>query len=74
MKDEIIKELNLIRPALQAHNGDVEFIDFNKKNGVLKVKLTGACNGCPMAIVTLKQGIETHLKNKFKEIKKIESI
>lgn len=74
MKDEIIKELNLIRPSLQAHNGDVEFIDFDKKTGTLKVKLTGACNGCPMAALTLKQGIEEHLKNKLKEIKKIESV
>ena len=74
MKEKIIKELNLIRPALQAHGGDVEFVDFDKKNGVLKVRLSGACQGCPMANLTLQEGITTHLKNKFSHIKRIEAV
>lgn len=74
MKEKIIKELDLIRANLQAHGGDVEFVDFNETLGKLKVRLTGTCQGCPMAALTLKQGIEKHLKNKFKKIKEVEAV
>ncbi|MFH0819766.1 MAG: NifU family protein [bacterium] len=74
MKEKIIKELDLVRINLQAHGGDVEFVDFDETQGKLQVRLIGACQGCPMATLTLKQGIEKHFKNKFKKIKEVEAV
>jgi Fe-S cluster biogenesis protein NfuA len=60
MKDKILEALNKIRPGLQADGGDVEFVAV--EGGVVKVRLTGACGGCPMSQLTLKMGIERQLK------------
>lgn len=60
MKEQILASLNKIRPGLQADGGDVEFVAV--EGGVVKVKLTGACGGCPMSQLTLKMGIERQLK------------
>ncbi len=65
--------LNRIRPSLQADGGDVELIDVDE-NGIVKVKLTGACSGCPMSAMTLKMGIEKIIKQNIPEIQKVESI
>jgi Fe-S cluster biogenesis protein NfuA len=64
--------LNEIRPQLQADGGDVEFVAFDK--GVVKVKLQGHCAGCPMSMMTLKQGIEAFLKKEVPEVLKVEAI
>jgi len=72
MKEAIQKELDAVRPALQADGGDVEFVDY--ADGVVKVKLTGACSGCPMATLTLKNHIERLIKSKIPEVKAVESI
>jgi Fe-S cluster biogenesis protein NfuA len=72
MKDKVEKSLNKIRPALQADGGDVELV--NVVDGVVKVRLTGACGGCPMSQMTLKMGIERHLRKEIPEIKSVESI
>ncbi len=71
MKDEIQKALNEIRPMLQQDGGDVELVDV--EDGVVKVRLQGACAGCPMSQMTLKSGIERALKAKFPDIKAVES-
>ncbi|OGD25233.1 MAG: hypothetical protein A2Y56_02640 [Candidatus Aminicenantes bacterium RBG_13_63_10] len=60
MKESILNSLNKIRPGLQADGGDVELVAV--EGGVVKVKLTGACGGCPMSQMTLKMGIERQLK------------
>jgi Fe-S cluster biogenesis protein NfuA len=65
--------LNRIRPSLQADGGDVELIAVDEI-GIVKVKLTGACSGCPMSAMTLKMGIEKILKQNIPEIQKVESI
>ncbi|MBN1907996.1 MAG: NifU family protein [Deltaproteobacteria bacterium] len=65
--------LNRIRPSLQADGGDVDLIAVDE-DGVVKVKLTGACSGCPMSTMTLKMGIEKILKQNIPEILKVESI
>lgn len=65
--------LNKIRPSLQADGGDVELIAVDE-DGVVKVKLTGACAECPMSTMTLKMGIEKILKQNIPEILKVESI
>ena len=73
MKEEILKALEAIRPFLQADNGDVELVDISE-DGIVKVRLTGECEKCPMSILTLRAGIERSLMNSVKGIKRIESI
>jgi Fe-S cluster biogenesis protein NfuA len=69
MKDKVEEALNKVRPALQADGGDVELVEV--KGDVVKVRLTGACGGCPMSQMTLKMGIERHLKKEVPEIKEV---
>jgi len=71
MKDKIEVALNKVRPQLQMDGGDVELIDV--VDGVVKVKLTGACGGCPMASMTLKNGIERIIKEEVPEVKSVEA-
>lgn len=71
MRTKILEAINVVRPSLQADGGDIEMVDFNEQSGVLKVKLVGACSGCPMAAVTLKEGVERYLKSEIKEIKEV---
>jgi len=72
MNEEIKKALDEIRPNLQADGGDVELVEI--KDGVVKVRLKGACGGCPMAQMTLKNGIEKYLKKKVPAVKSVESV
>ena len=72
MKDQIEVALKKIRPALQADGGDVELIDVNE--GVVKVKLVGACGGCPMATLTMKNGVERILKEQVPGIKEVVAV
>jgi len=69
MRERVEEALAKIRPALQADGGDVELVDVN--DGVVKVRLKGACGGCPMAAMTLQQGIERTLKKEIPEIKEV---
>jgi Fe-S cluster biogenesis protein NfuA len=70
MKEKVQKAIELIRPNLQADGGDVELIDVSS-DGIVKVKLTGACHGCPMSQMTLKAGIEKVIKTHVPEIKEV---
>jgi Fe-S cluster biogenesis protein NfuA len=72
MKEKVEKSLDKIRPALQADGGDVELVEVEE--GVVKVKLTGACGGCPMSQMTLKLGIERHLKKEIPEIQEVVAV
>ena len=69
MREKIEAALDKIRPLLQADGGDVELVDVN--DGVVKVKLTGACMGCPMSTITLQQGIARILKEQIPEGKEV---
>lgn len=69
MRDKVEAVLGKIRPSLVADGGNVELIDVN--DGVVKIKLTGACAGCPMATMTLKSGIERILKQEIPEVKEV---
>lgn len=71
MKEKVQKALDKIRPMLQADGGDVELVDI--EDGVVKVRLQGACAGCPMSQMTLKNGIEKILKKEIPEVKSVES-
>ena len=73
MKEEVQKALEKVRPGLQADGGDVELIDVSPE-GVVKVKLTGACHGCPMSQMTLKMGIEKILKQQVPAVKEVVSV
>ncbi len=72
MKEQIEAALEKIRPALQADGGDVELVAV--EDGVVSVKLTGACDGCPMATMTLKTGIERILKVQVPEVKEVVAV
>jgi len=73
MKERVEKALDKIRPALQRDGGDVELVEVGD-DGIVKVKLTGACGGCPMSQITLKQGIERVLKQEVAEVKEVVSV
>jgi Fe-S cluster biogenesis protein NfuA len=72
MEEKIKQILESIRPALQADGGDVEFIDYN--DGIVTVRLKGACGTCPMSIMTLKQGIEARIRSQIPEVNAVESL
>lgn len=69
MKEKVEAALDKVRPALQADGGDVELVDVN--DGVVSVRLTGACGGCPMSTMTLKMGIERALKEQIPEVTEV---
>ncbi len=70
MLEEVKKVLDVIRPALQADGGDVELVEVTD-DGIVKVKLVGACGHCPMSTMTLKNGIEKTLKQKVPGVKEV---
>ncbi|MBM3154393.1 MAG: NifU family protein [Chloroflexi bacterium] len=72
MKEKVEEILNLIRPNLVADGGNVELVEV--KDGVVSLKLTGACAGCPMSTMTLKNGIERALKERVPGIKEVVSV
>jgi Fe-S cluster biogenesis protein NfuA len=73
IKEQVQKAIDTIRPSLQADGGDVELVDVSA-DGVVKVKLTGACHGCPMSQMTLKMSIEKIIKQQVPEIKEVVSV
>ncbi|NMA26089.1 MAG: NifU family protein [Clostridiales bacterium] len=73
MKEQVQTALEKIRPSLQADGGDVVLVAVDE-DGTVKVKLTGACGGCPMASMTLKQGIERLLKQEVPGVKEVLSV
>lgn len=73
MREKVEAVLAKIRPMLAADGGDVELVDVTKE-GVVKVKLTGACGCCPMSQMTLKMGIEQVLKKEVPEVKSVEAV
>ncbi|MCK5212260.1 NifU family protein [Candidatus Parcubacteria bacterium] len=74
MEEKIKKALEKVRPMLQADGGDVKFIEWDDKTGTVKVRLAGMCVGCPMAGITLKQGIEEDIKKAVPEVKEVVSV
>ena len=73
LKEKVEAALNKVRPSLQADGGDVQLIEVGE-DGVVKVKLQGACAGCPMSQMTLKMGIEKILKQNIPEVSRVESV
>lgn len=73
MKEKVEAILNKIRPSLQADGGDVELVEVTP-DGVVKVRLVGACRGCPMSQMTLKMGIERKIKQVVSEVKGVVAV
>ncbi len=73
LREKVVAALEKIRPWLKADGGDVELISI-EKDGIVKVKLTGACGSCPMSQMTLKMGVGRMLKKEVPEIKDIEAV
>lgn len=73
MREEVQAALDSIRPSLQADGGDVELVDVTE-DGIVRVRLQGACQGCPMAQMTLKNGIEQVVKEKVPAVKGVEAV
>lgn len=73
MREKVESVLDKLRPALQADGGDVKLVDVSDE-GIVKVKLQGACAGCPMSQMTLKMGIEAAIKEQIPEIKEVISV
>jgi len=72
MREKVEEVLGKIRPSLQADGGDVELVDV--QDGVVKLRLTGACAGCPMSTMTLRMGVEKTLREEIPEIKRVEAL
>lgn len=70
LRQKVEAALDKIRPALVADGGNVELVDAGE-DGVVKVRLTGACGGCPMSTMTLKMGIERSLRSQVPEVKEV---
>lgn len=73
MKDRVEQALERIRPALQADGGDVELVDVTE-DGIVKVRLVGACRGCPMSQLTLANGVERVVKEDVPEVVRVEAV
>lgn len=69
--ERIETALESVRPALQIDGGDVEFVDFLHDDGVVQIRLVGACGGCPISSVTVKQGIERRVKAVVPEVTEV---
>jgi Fe-S cluster biogenesis protein NfuA len=72
IRERVAKALEEFRPRLQADGGDIELLGVD--NGIAKVRLKGACAGCPMATMTIKMGVEQHLRKKIPEIVRVEAL
>mgnify|MGYP000910642341 FL=1 len=73
LKEKVISALEDIRPALQADGGDIELVSV-EETGLVKVRLKGACHGCPMSQMTLKNGVERYLKQEIPGVLSVESV
>ena len=72
VKDKVEKALEELRPQLQSDGGDIELVEV--ENGIVRVKMKGACAGCPMSTMTIQWGVENFLKKKIPGIVKVEAV
>ncbi len=74
LKTEILKVLESIRPVIQADGGDVEFVDFDEKKGVVHLRMLGACESCPISMRTLKEGIEKRMREQISAVTEVQAV
>lgn len=72
--NKIKESLESVRPIMQADGGDIEFIGFDEKTGIVKVSMVGKCSHCPMSHVTLKEGVEAIVKKEVPEVKEVVNV
>jgi Fe-S cluster biogenesis protein NfuA len=72
--DRIEQTLDTMRPYIASHKGHVEVVDFDEQDGVLLLRMGGTCHGCSASSVTLKQGIESRLREMVPEVRQVESV
>jgi Fe-S cluster biogenesis protein NfuA len=71
---KIEEVLDAIRPAIRSDGGDVEFIDYDEEDGIVQVRLMGACSSCPVSMMTLKRGIEQRIISAVPEVREIHAL
>jgi len=74
IRAQVQEVINAIRPLLQADGGDIELVDVDEQTGAVSVRLQGACKGCPGAAMTLKMGVERHLKEKVPNVSEVVAV
>jgi len=74
MRDKVEEILGAIRPTLEADGGSIELVDVDEEGGTVRVKLTGACAGCPMSQMTLQHGVERILKEQLPEVQRVVAV
>ena len=74
IQEKVEKVLDKIRPYIQSDGGDIDLVDINEAEGIVRVKLHGACNTCPSATMTLKGGVERMLRQEVPEIKEVVAV
>ncbi len=74
MTDKVTEVIAEIRPMLEAHGGDIELVGVAEDTGIVTVRLQGACKGCPSAAMTLKMGVERHLKEKIPQVTEVVAV
>ncbi len=74
MKEEVEKVIEQIRPNLQADGGDIEIVDIDEEDGIVRVRLMGACGFCPMSTMTLQMGVERVIKEQVPGVKRVEAV
>jgi len=72
--DRIEQTLDTLRPYIASHRGQVEIVDFDEQDGTLLLRLGGTCHGCAASSITLKQGIETRLREMVPEVKQVQAV
>ena len=73
-RNKIEEVLGVIRPALRADGGDVELVEYDEEEGIVQLRLMGACESCPISMLTLKQGIERHIMMAVPEVKGVHAL
>jgi Fe-S cluster biogenesis protein NfuA len=74
VRTKILEVLDSVRPAIQADGGDVEFLAYREDEGVVEVRLLGACESCPISMMTLKEGIERRLKDSIPGVSEVTAV
>jgi Fe-S cluster biogenesis protein NfuA len=73
-RERIEEILNSIRPAIRVDGGDIELVEFDDVQGIVRIRMVGACYACPMSVLTLKAGIEQRLRMQVPEVRTVESV
>ncbi len=74
IRERIEEILDSVRPAIRADGGDIELVSFDQMDGIVRIRMVGACYACPMSMLTLKAGIEQRLRMQVPEVRSVESV